>query len=83
MFDRERRTITVDGQAVVLVELSAGDFAAITAETDDTKQGLLLLSRSIESPSVTDDELLNWPNRVITQLLAEALSLNGISSEGN
>ena len=82
MFSAERRTITIDGQDVVLVELSAHDFAEVMAAEDD-KQGLEMLVRSIESPKVTIEEVSKWPNRIVNQLLSSVMDLNGLTEQGN
>ena len=83
MFNLQRRTVTIDGQDVVLVELNAGDFADLSAEADDNKQGLLMLARSIESPSVTLEDVAAWPRRVTEELLTNIMDLNGFTEEGN
>ena len=83
MFDKQRRTVTLDGQDVVLVELSAGDYVAINAEQDDEQSGLMLLHRSIESPQVTIEEMQDWPNRIATELLNEVFDLNGLNADPN
>ena len=83
MFDKQRRTVTIDGQDVVLVELSAGNFVAINAEQDDEQSGLMLLMRSIESPKVTLEDVQDWPNRIATELLAEVFELNRLNADPN
>jgi hypothetical protein len=83
MFNLQRRTVTIDGQDVVLVELNAGDFADLSTEADDNKQGLLMLARSIESPAVTTEDVANWPRRVTEELLNNIMDLNGFATEGN
>lgn len=82
MFSLNRRTVTIDGQDVILVELNAGDFADLSAEADD-KQGLLMLARSIESPAVTLEDVATWPRRVTEELLNNVMDLNGFADEGN
>ena len=64
MFSLQRRTVTLDGQDVILVELSAGDFADLSSEADDNKQGIMMIARSIESPKVTEEDVAGWPRRV-------------------
>ncbi len=83
MFNLQRRTVTIDGQDVILVELNAGDFADLSAEADDNKQGMLMLARSIESPPVTLEDVAAWPRRVTEELLNNIMDLNGFSEEGN
>lgn len=83
MFDVTRRTVTIDGQDVVLAELSAGDFVTINAEEDDTQSGFLLLMLSIESPKVTAEDVAKWPNRVVNELLAVVFDLNGLNADPN
>jgi len=83
MFDLNRRTVTLDGQAIVLVELSAGDWADLSAETDDHKQGIDMIARSIESPAVTLEDVAGWPRRVTEELLNNIVDLNGLAEEGN
>ena len=83
MFSLNRRTVTIDGQDVVLVELNAGDFADLNAEADDSKQGMLMLARSIESPTVTTDDVASWPRRVTEELLTHVMDLNGFTDQGN
>ena len=83
MFDVNRRTVTIDGQDVVLVELSAGDFQDLGNEADDNKQGIMMIARSIESPKVTEEDVASWPRRVTEELLNHIVSLNGFDAEGN
>ena len=83
MFDRNRRTVTLDGQDVILVELTAGDFADLSEIVDDNKQGLLMIARSIESPSVDVDTVASWPRRITEDLLNNIMDLNGLTDEGN
>lgn len=83
MFNLQRRTVTIDGQDVILVELNAGDFADLGAEADDNTQGILMIARSIESPAVTVDDVAAWPRRVTEELLTNIMDLNGFTDEGN
>ena len=83
MFNLQRRTVTIDGQDVILVELNAGDFADLGAEADDNNQGILMIARSIESPAVTVDDVASWPRRVTEELLNNIMTLNGFDAEGN
>tara|TARA_R110002012_G_scaffold64528_1_gene169653 strand:+ start:5112 stop:5363 length:252 start_codon:yes stop_codon:yes gene_type:complete len=83
MFSLQRRTVTLDGQDVILVELSAGDFADLSSEADDNKQGIMMIARSIESPAVTEEDVASWPRRVTEELLNNIVDLNGFSDEGN
>ncbi len=83
MFDRNRRTVTLDGQDVILVELTAGDFADLSEIEDDNKQGLLMIARSIESPAVDVDAVASWPRRITEELLNNIMDLNGLTDEGN
>ncbi len=83
MFNRERRTVTIDGQDIVLVELSADDMARLTSFEDDNEQTREMLAASIESPSVTTDDVGQWPSRIVNQILTDALKLNGLGAEGN
>ncbi len=83
MFDLNRRTVTVGGQEIVLVELSAGDWADLSLETDDHKQGLIMIQRSIESPKVDQDAVAAWPRRITEELLNHIIDLNGLAEEGN
>ena len=83
MFNLQRRTVTIDGQDVVLVELNAGDFADLSTEADDNKQGIMMIARSIESPAVTTEDVAAWPRRVTEELLNNIMDLNGFSDEGN
>ncbi len=83
MFDIQRRTVTIGGQDVVLVELSAGAFADLSNEADDNKQGIMMIARSIESPKVTEEDVASWPRRVTEELLNHIVDLNGFSEEGN
>ncbi len=83
MFDLNRRTVTVGGQEIVLVELSAGDWADLSAETDDHKQGISMIQRSIESPAVDLEAVASWPSRITEELLNHIVDLNGFGSEGN
>ncbi len=83
MFDLNRRTVTVGGQEIVLVELSAGDWADLSLETDDHKQGLIMIQRSIESPKVDQDAVASWPRRITEELLNHIVDLNGFAEEGN
>tara|TARA_B110000008_G_C16831824_1_gene508860 strand:+ start:71 stop:322 length:252 start_codon:yes stop_codon:yes gene_type:complete len=83
MFDLNRRTVTLDGQDVILVELSAGDFQDLGNEVDDNKQGIMMIARSIESPKVTEEDVASWPRRVTEELLNNIVSLNGFDAEGN
>ena len=83
MFDRQRRTVTIDGRDVVLVELSAGDFQDLSIVNDDNQQGIMMIARSIESPKVTEEDVASWPRRVTEELLNNIVDLNGFSDEGN
>lgn len=83
MFNRERRTVTIDGQDIVLVELSADDMARLMSIEDDNEQTREMLAASVESPAVTAADVGSWPSRIVTQILNESLGLNGLSSEGN
>lgn len=83
MFDKQRRTVTIDGRDVVLVELSAGDFQDLGIITDDNQQGIMMIARSIESPKVTEEDVASWPRRVTEELLNNIVDLNGFADEGN
>ncbi len=79
-FSKVRTTVNVDGQDLVLAELSALDFASLVTEEDEQQQALEMLSRSIESPQVTALEVGAWPKRIVDELLATVAELNGFAS---
>ncbi len=83
MFSLERRTVTIDGQDIILAEFSAADMTRIMAIEDDNEQTLETLVAAIESPKVTAEEVSNWPNRVVAQILSEVFDLNGLGTQGN
>ena len=83
MFDRQRRTITVDGQDIILAEFSAADMTRIMSIENDNEQTLESLAAAIESPKVTAEEISTWPNRVVAQILTEVFDLNGLGTQGN
>ncbi len=82
MFSSERRTVAIDGQDLILVELSAGDFVTIQ-NADESEAHFLMVHLSLESPKTTLEDLKKWPNRIVNQLALEAMDLNGIGAEGN
>ena len=83
MFDRSRRTVTIDGQDIILAEFSAADMTRIMSIENDNDQTLETLVAAIESPKVTAEEISNWPNRVVAQILTEVFDLNGLGTQGN
>lgn len=83
MFDRSRRTVTIDGQDIILAEFSAADMTRIMSIENDNEQTLETLVAAIESPKVTAEEISTWPNRVVAQILTEVFDLNGLGTQGN
>jgi len=79
---REQK-IDMDGQTVVLAELSAAQFAAIdNVETEEGK-ATELLYLSLKDQPASREAISQWPNRVVNELVAAAMTLNGLTDPGN
>ena len=82
MFSKEKLTINIEGQEIVLEELSTSDFNDVMSYPE-SEQGYNILARSIVSPKVTIEDVKDFPNRISTQLLSEVVKLNGLDTSGN
>ncbi|MCP4836153.1 MAG: hypothetical protein GY895_15470 [Phycisphaera sp.] len=73
----------IDTTDITLVELSARDFSEIADETDESRQAIAIIARSIESPASSMEEIASWPKRVVDELLSASMLLNGLDDSGN
>jgi hypothetical protein len=81
MWERRRKTLEIEGVTLELVEMTSVQMAKMLDFQDESKAGFFMIASSIESPSVSVEEVEQFPNRIQMVLTQELMELNGIGSE--
>ena len=76
MFEPKTKTIELEGQAVTIQEIAAGDLE----EMGET--AVELVAAGIAKPGVTKEQVGRWPSSIVVELAREIAEFNGFT-EGN
>ena len=80
-FQRRSEILKLDGQQVTVNELSAAEFSTITNLPEDD-QTIEMMRLSLEG-NPSSEEILSWPNTIVTQILSSVMTINGLTDQGN
>jgi uncharacterized coiled-coil protein SlyX len=78
-FSRRSETLQISGQDVIITELSAAEFEQVMAVDTEAAQLSLLIQLSLG----TDEDVMSWPNSVVTQLATAVMNFNGMTDSPN
>ena len=78
-FSRRSETLQISGQDVIITELSAAEFEQVMQLEGEAAQLALMLQLSIG----TDEDVMAWPNSVVTQLTTAVMDFNGMTDSPN
>ena len=81
MWDRRRKTVELEGVTLELVEMTSVQMSQMLDFDDESKAGFFMIASSIESPSVSIEEVEQFPNRIQLLLTQELMDLNGMGAE--
>tara|TARA_R100000951_G_scaffold90911_1_gene79232 strand:+ start:1365 stop:1601 length:237 start_codon:yes stop_codon:yes gene_type:complete len=76
MFECRKETINVDGQKLVIRELSADQLVGLD------ESAISLVQAGIFSPKVTIEQVGSWPSSIVTEIASAISKLNGFE-KGN
>jgi len=78
-FSRRSETLQISGQDVIITELSAGEFEQVMQVEGEAAKLALMLQLSLG----TDEDVMTWPNSVVTQLTTAVMDFNGMTDSPN
>ena len=78
-FSRRSETLQISGQDVIITELSAAEFEQVMQLEGEAAQLALMLQLSLG----TDEDVMAWPNSVVTQLTTAVMDFNGMTDSPN
>ena len=78
-FSRRSETLQISGQDVIITELSAGEFEQVMQVEGEAAKLALMLQLSLG----TDENIMAWPNSVVTQLTTAVMDFNGMTDSPN
>ena len=78
-FSRRSETLQISGQDVIITELSAAEFEQVMQVEGEAAKLALMLQLSLG----TDEDVMAWPNSVVTQLTTAVMNFNGMTDSPN
>ena len=78
-FSRRSETLQISGQDVIITELSAAEFEQVMQVEGEAAKLALMLQLSLG----TDEDVMAWPNSVVTQLTTAVMDFNGMTDSPN